>query len=168
MKIYNIHTVAKLDKYLGWKVPLLVETEQQEYTQTIVTEEDLNIDVSEVHQNETETYDGSVKENWDKYMTNITRVKTMSFEEYETVKPFENPSRFHGMYNPLTPMQNPQTEREKKSAQIILDTLQKLTPYIGRKIYIGKEGRCHYFMKPEAENGGIRMNCFLSISMKDI
>ena len=86
MKIYNIHTVAKLDKYLGWKVPLLVETEQQEYTQTIVTEEDLNIDVSEVHQNETDTYDGSVKENWDKYMTNITRVKTMSFEEYETVK----------------------------------------------------------------------------------
>lgn len=92
----------------------------------------------------------------------------MSFEKYETVGPFENPSRFYGMYNPLTPIRNPQTEKEKKSAQIIADTLQKLSPYAGRKIYIGKEGRCHYFMKPEAEAGGIRMNCTLSISMRDI
>ncbi len=168
MRIYNIHTLAKLDKYLGWKVPLLVETEQQEYTQTVVTEDELDIDLTEAYQNETDNYDGSDSSNWDKYMTNITKVSTMSFEEYEHAYIDENPSRFHGMYNPLTPMQNPQTEKEKISAQKILDTLAKITPYVGKKIYVGQEGRCRYFMKPEAEAGGIRMNCFLSISTKDL
>ena len=86
----------------------------------------------------------------------------MQFKEYEDVYIDDNPNRFFAMYNALTPMQNPTTEKEKVSAQIIIDTLQKIAPYIGRKIYIGKQGIYHYFMKPEMEGNGIRMNCFMS------
>lgn len=168
MKIYNIHTMSKLEKYVGWKVPLMLETEEQEYTQTIVTKKDLDIDMSEIHQNETDTYDGSNKENWNKFMTNITREKTMSFEQYEDVYIDDNPSRFFGMYNALTPILNPQTEKEKKSAEIILDTLSKVAPFAGKQVYIGKQGIYHYFMKPEIEGNGIQMNCFMSFSTKDM
>lgn len=101
-------------------------------------------------------------------MTNITKVKKISFEEYEDVYIDDNPSRFFGMYNPLTPIHNPQTEKEKKSAQIILDTLSKIAPHAGKKIYIGKQGRFKYFMKPEIEGDGIRMNCFMSVSIKEM
>lgn len=168
MKIYNIHTTMKLDKYLGWKVPLLVETEQQEFTRTIVTNDELEVDVSEVHQNETDAYDGSDKSNWDKHMINITKVQTMTLEDYEEVYIDDNPARFYAMHNPLIPIQNPQTEAEKEAAQIILDTLQKLTPYLDRNIYVGKQGRARYFMKPKAVSGGIMMNCSLAISSADL
>lgn len=168
MRIYNIHTTIKTDKYDGWKVPLLIETEHREYTQTIVTSEELDIDTSEINQNETDGFDGSDKSNWSKRLTNITSSKTVSFEDYEDVYIDDNPSRFHAMNNPLTPIKDPQTEKEKKGAAIILDTLRKLTPYVGRSIYVGKQGSYRYFMKPEIVGDGIRMNCTLSVSTKDL
>ena len=101
-------------------------------------------------------------------MTNSTQVKTVSIEEYENAYIDDNPSKFHAMYNPITPITNPHTDEEKKAAQTISNILQQLTPFVGKKIYIGKEGRCHYFLRPEEDSGGIRVNCLLSISATDL
>lgn len=92
----------------------------------------------------------------------------MSFQDYEEVYIDDNPARFYAMHNPLIPIQNPQTKAEKEAVHTILDTLEKLTPYLGRNIYVGKQGRARYFMKPEAVSGGIQMNCSLVISSADL
>ena len=79
-----------------------------------------------------------------------------------------NPGRFYNMYNPLYPIKNPQTEREKISAKIIDEILDAVRPLLDKETFIGTEGRCRYFMRPEAVGDGIRMNCTLTISSKDL
>lgn len=165
MKIYTIHSTSKTHNYVGWKVPLPIESVETEQTKTIVSMEAPSDTPGEYNYNETDRYDGSNPANWDKYMTNTTRVTTVTFEEYDDVHIDDNPSRFYAMYNELLPMENPQTANDIISATRILDTLELVRPYVGKKIYVGKQGRCHYFMQPEAVGGGIRMNCTLSITM---
>lgn len=164
MKIYNVQVKEKIETFVTWKVPLLVSVEERDYTHTTVSSEDLSIYETNNHQNETDAYDGSDASRWNKYLTNVSREKIVTFEEYEDVHVEDHPSRLFAMHDPLTTIKNPQSEKEKVAAQIIDDLLGKVSPFLGKKIYIGKEGRFNYFMKPEAVGDGIRMNCFISIS----
>jgi hypothetical protein len=154
-----------MHRYVGWKVPLLLESEEADLTRVKVSDGDIDDVEGQYYSNETDQYDGSDPANWNKLMTNITNSTTISYDEYENTSIDVNPSRFYAMFNELTPMEAPQTANEKVSAEKIADLLDKVRPYIGRKIYIGKEGRCHYFMRPEAVGNGIKMNCTLSITM---
>lgn len=165
MRIYNIHTITKTYRYVGWKVPLLIESEEIDRTRVIVSAGDIDIVAGEYHSNETDQYDGSDPANWDKLMTNITDSTTISYDEYEDVTIDINPSSLYNMYDPLSVINNPQTAGEVDANKIIINALESIRPYIGRKICVGKHGLYSYFLKPEVAGSDIRMNCFLSVSI---
>jgi len=167
MRIYKITTTSSIERYIGWKVPLLLEAEQHERAEIVVTDDELTVSDSETRQNETDAYDGSDRANWNTHMTNISDTKQVCVDEFENVYLDDNPSRFCAMYNALETIPNPQTEKEIASASIIEATLKLVEPYIGKQVYIGKQGRCHYFMKPERSGNGIKMNCRLTWSPTD-
>lgn len=90
---------------------------------------------------------------------------TFSWDDYEDVSLDIDPSRLYAMHNPLTKIDNPQTKRDIEANVSIDRILESIRPYIGRKICVGKHGSYSYFLKPEAVGTGIRMNCFVSVSI---